>query len=80
VRVIGPRRVRGPEECSEGTSPTKGEVRQIAVKAQGRPARKFRHLAYDRHKPPCVVVTAVARELAGFVWATTGQQPRLLAP
>ena len=57
-----------------------GEVRQIAVKAQGRPARKFRHLAYDRHKPPCVVVTAVARELAGFVWATIGQQPRLLAP
>lgn len=56
-----------------------GEVRQIAVKAQGRLARKFRHLAYDRHKPPCVVVTAVARELAGFVWAI-GQQPRLLAP
>ena len=53
-------------------------MRAIAVKAGRRLSRKFRHLAYDRHKPPCVVATAVARELAGFVWAI-GQQTRLVA-
>jgi len=53
-------------------------VRQIAWTAQKRLHRKFCHLVYKRGKPPQVVVTAVARELAGFVWAI-GQQEQLLA-
>lgn len=54
------------------------EVRQIAWKAQKRLHRKFRHLLYEKHKKPQVAVTAVARELAGFIWAI-GQQERLTA-
>ena len=53
-------------------------VRQIAWRAQKRLYRKFRHLAYDKGKSPQLAVTAVARELAGFVWAI-GQQQQLLA-
>lgn len=40
----------------------------IADKAQQRLCRRFRRLTAD-HKPPPKVVVAVARELAGFVWA-----------
>ena len=45
------------------------EVRKIAWKAQKRLHRKFQHLVYERDKPPQVAVVAVARELAGFLWA-----------
>lgn len=54
------------------------EVRKIAWKAQKRLQRKFHHLAYEKGKPPQVAVVAVARELAGFIWAI-GQEPTLLA-
>lgn len=54
------------------------EVRAIAEKASTRWSRKFRHLVYDKHKLPQVAVTAVARELTGFVWAI-GRQESLLA-
>jgi transposase len=40
----------------------------IADKAQQRLCRRFRRLAAT-HKPPPKVAVAVARELAGFVWA-----------
>jgi transposase len=40
----------------------------IADKAQQRLCRRFRRLA-AQHKPPGKVVVAVARELAGFLWA-----------
>ncbi len=40
----------------------------IADKAQQRLCRRFRRLA-EQHKPPAKVVVAVARELAGFLWA-----------
>lgn len=55
------------------------EVRGIAWKAQKRLHRKFHHLCYEKGKSPQVAVVAVARELAGFLWAI-GQQKRLLAP
>ena len=55
-----------------------GEVRQIAWQAQKRLHRKFKHLAYDKGKSPQLAVTAVARELAGFVWAI-GRESNLLA-
>lgn len=45
------------------------EVRRISWKAQKRLHRRFRHLVYEKHKKPQVAIIAVARELAGFVWA-----------
>ena len=54
------------------------EVRKIAWRAQKRLHRKFHHLLYEKGKPPQVAVIAVARELAGFLWAI-GQEPQLLA-
>lgn len=47
-------------------------VRQIAWKAQKRLCGRYRRLS-DRGKPTTVVTTAVARELAGFVWAIARQ-------
>jgi transposase len=43
-------------------------VREIAWKAQSRLAARYRALA-RRGKRPTVVVTAIARELSGFIWA-----------
>ncbi|MEM1277984.1 MAG: IS110 family transposase, partial [Pseudomonadota bacterium] len=43
-------------------------VRKIAWTAQERLCRRYRQLTY-RGKKPTVVVTAIARELSGFVWA-----------
>jgi transposase len=44
------------------------EILEIARKAQERLTRKFRRMT-GRNKPHQVTVVAVARELAGFVWA-----------
>jgi len=54
------------------------DVRTISWKAQKRLHRKFHHLVYEKGKPPQVAVIAVARELAGFIWAI-GQEQKLLA-
>jgi transposase len=43
-------------------------VQEIAWKAQSRLAARYRALS-RRGKRPTVVVTAIARELAGFIWA-----------
>jgi len=53
-------------------------VRKIAWKAQKRLHRKFQHLLYEKGKPSQVAVIAVARELAGFIWAI-GQEGELTA-
>lgn len=50
-------------------------VRDIAWKAQSRLCGRFRKLLL-RGKKPTVVVAAIARELAGFIWAI-GQEVRL---
>lgn len=55
---------------SESLTP---EVRAIAWKAQLRLSSRYRKLA-ARMKPHQVVVTAVARELVGFVWAIAHTQ------
>jgi transposase len=44
------------------------EVVRLARRAQDRLRRKYWKMA-ERGKPHTVAVTAVARELAGFVWA-----------
>lgn len=49
------------------------EIRAIAWKAQLRLAARYRRLV-GRAKPHQVVVTALARELAGFVWAVARAQ------
>ena len=43
-------------------------VREIAWKAQTRLCQRYRHMM-AKGKPKQVVVTAIARELAGFVWS-----------
>ena len=53
------------------------EVRNIAERAEQRLHRRFRRLV-DRGKSSQKAVTAVARELVGFVWAIA-QQEHLLA-
>jgi transposase len=45
-----------------------GRVIAIADKAQQRLCRRFRKLAAE-HKPPPKIAVAIARELAGFLWA-----------
>ena len=45
----------------------KPEVVAIAVKAQLRLSKRFWHLSARKH--PNTAVTAVARELSGFIWA-----------
>ena len=45
-----------------------GRVIAIADKAQQRLCRRFRKLAMA-HKPAPKIAVAIARELAGFVWA-----------
>jgi transposase len=44
------------------------KVREIAWKAQARLTSRYRALC-ARGKKPTVVCTAIARELAGFMWA-----------
>jgi transposase len=58
----------------EGLSP---EVKAIAWKAQERLHHRYRTLAGRKKKHQCLI-TALARELAGFIWSI-GQQERLLA-
>jgi transposase len=54
-------------------------VRLLAWKAQQRLHQRYRQLV--ARKKSVVAVTAVARELAGFVWAIAGQvQPAPQAP
>jgi hypothetical protein len=49
----------------------------IADKAQQRLCRRSRRMLAE-HTPPAKVVVAVARELAGFIWAAL--QPPTVAP
>lgn len=67
---------KGPEitKRSEGVS---AEVQAIAWKAQRRLHRKYRKLI-ARGKIPQQAMTAVARELVGFMWAIA-KQPNLLS-
>lgn len=51
-----------------------GRVIAIADKAQQRLCRRFRKLAAE-HKPPPKIAVAIARELAGFVWAALQPAP-----
>jgi transposase len=60
-----PRMSRAIRERNEGLDPA---VRDIAWKAQQRLHTKYRKLL-RREKPKPQIVTAVARELAGFIWA-----------
>jgi transposase len=49
------------------------EVMAIALKAQHRLSRRFYHLSHKKHLH--VAITAVARELCGFVWAIMKAAP-----
>jgi transposase len=45
------------------------EVIATADRAMQRLWKRYWHLVFDNNKAPCKAVTAVARELAGFIWA-----------
>jgi transposase len=47
----------------------------IADKAQQRLCRRFRRFA-ELHKPAPKIAVAIARELAGFLWAALHQRRR----
>ena len=49
-------------------------IRDIAWKAQERLCRRYRKLA-RAGKLPTVITAAIARELAGFIWAIATDQP-----
>ena len=66
---IAPRVSPAMQKRQEGQSK---EVRATAFKAQQRLHSRFRVLT-GRHKKAVIVVTAVARELCGFVWAIVCQ-------
>lgn len=51
------------------------QIVAIAIKAQHRLSRKFHKLW--RRKHPHVAITAVARELCGFVWAVLRETPQV---
>lgn len=51
-----------------------GRVIAIAEKAQQRLCRRFRRLA-EQHKPAPKIAVAIARELAGFLWAALQPAP-----
>jgi transposase len=51
-----------------------GRVVAIADKAQQRLCRRFRRLA-EQHKPAPKIAVAIARELAGFLWAALQPVP-----
>lgn len=63
------RKSREIEKRAQNTSP---EVQAIAWKAQRRLCARYRALS-DRGIRSCKVVTAVARELSGFIWAVVEQ-------
>ena len=69
-----PKRTVHLRKRQEGVSP---EVCEIAWKAQERLHHRYRSLSARGKRHQCVI-TAMARELAGFIWAV-GQQKRLLA-
>ena len=50
------------------------EIVAIALKAQHRLSRRFYHLSHKKHLH--VAITAVARELCGFVWAIMKAAPQ----
>jgi hypothetical protein len=49
-----------------------------AWRAQQRLHRRYRHLVGHGKRPP-VAVTAIARELVGFIWAAMTQRPAVAA-
>jgi len=62
-----PRVGRAKQQKVDAASPA---VREIAWKAQCRLYRRYRALI-RRGKLKTVAITAVARELAGFIWAVS---------
>ena len=67
-----PARIGRRLQMRSETLPT--SIRDIAWKAQLRLTSRYRKLS-ARMKPPAVVITALARELAGFVWAIARLRP-----
>jgi hypothetical protein len=72
-----PRCTKALRQRQRGQPPA---VVELAWKAQQRLCTRYRRLL-GRGKPQCQVITAVARELLGFIWAigVTVEAPHLRA-
>lgn len=68
---------RSNHELGQRMAAVSGAVRTISWKAQHRLHRRYWHMSAQCKSPQRIIV-AVARELAGFIWAI-GQQQQLLA-
>jgi transposase len=68
----------GKEKLAKVAAAPRG-VQEIAWKAQSRLCARYRALA-RRGKRPTVVVTAIARELSGFIWAVNREVAASRAP
>ena len=68
---IGPARAPGCSSARAGQPP---RIIAIADKAKQRLCRRFRRLA-EHHKPAPKIAVAIARELAGFIWAALQPVP-----
>ena len=51
------------------------EIIKVADKAQRRLNKRFHRLVLASGKPPQKAIVAIARELAGFIWAALNQYP-----
>jgi transposase len=63
---------RKSREIEQRAQKASSEVQQIAWKAQKRLCARYRALS-ERGISSCKVVTAIARELSGFIWAVVKQ-------
>jgi len=68
---------RGSKTIEARRRPVSARVRNIAERAEHRLHRRFDHLT-KRGKDSRKAVTAVARELAGFVWAIAREEQKLV--
>ena len=64
----------GQSRVAAPTGSVAPEIREIAWKAQLRLCARYRKLVRSG-KPANVVTAAIARELAGFIWAIARQVP-----
>jgi hypothetical protein len=63
-----------PREIQERQEKLDASIQEIAWKAQVRLCKRYRTMV-ARGKHPNVAVTAVARELVGFMWAIARRVP-----
>ncbi len=67
------RSIRPSKRKTEAQAQLPPWLRERIVKMQKRLEKRFRHLVYAKHKLPAKAVTAVAREMSGWLWAISAE-------